>query len=177
MAPVDLGAWSPNGPSGYRFNDKGGEINVVSTDAFRSDIDPFAAVSAFIYLAKNWNRPSIKLHIYGGDVTGKGWGALLKPLIDNNQLGETVGWVKGLANVYRAADLMITPHHIQVRSVREAMACGCPVVKVDEHCLGESANQIQAAISLDRAAVRLEAERRFDPKVSALMFERMIKEL
>jgi glycosyltransferase involved in cell wall biosynthesis len=48
-------------------------------------------------------------------------------------LGEVGGWVTGLEFVYRAADMVITPHRIATRTMREALACGCPVV-ADTSC-------------------------------------------
>lgn len=123
---VDLDAWSQSGPSGYKFHGKDGSINVVITDPWREDVDPFLSVNAFMVFAQA--VPGAKLHVYGCGADRKPFQPYFNRLAANRQLGEVQGWISGLDNVYRAADLMITPHKIYTRSIREAMACGCQVV-------------------------------------------------
>lgn len=126
-APVDLKAWTPDGPSGYKFGRMRGEINVVVTDANRDDVIPFNVVNAFAVYART--HPLAKLHIYAFQKGKRGWPALLKAIQDKGNLGECKTWLaSGLDHIYRAASMLITPHKIHVRSMREAMACGCPVV-------------------------------------------------
>ena len=164
--PVDLERWTPNGPSGYAWHGMGGRVNVVSTDAWREDIDPFNAVNAFALAARN--APGWKLHIYGNSKNLRAWAPLLKRIQDDGNLGQVVGWVTGLDNVYRAADLMITAHTINTRAVREAMACGCPVQRIN-------CDLRTATITLPgqdaRRWFRVEAEESFDPAVTARQFE------
>jgi glycosyltransferase involved in cell wall biosynthesis len=114
-------------------------------------------------------NPGAKLHIYGATKNQKGWGALLKKIKDENGLGEVLPWVKGLENVYRAADLMITPHTISTRSIRESLACGCPVLHVDEHNF--SAESIKVALNQSRSQARKLAEKRYNPINTALKFK------
>jgi len=163
-APVDLDAWSPGGPSGYAFHGKKGPINVVIADAWRSDIDPFEAVCAFAHFARS--TPA-KLHLYGGHLKEKAWPALLRKLRDQDSLGEFQGWVSGLDNVYRAADMLITPHTIAVRSIREALACGCPVVRG----ISDIDNAVSAMRhSQTRQNARREAEVMYNPADTAREF-------
>ncbi len=122
-APVDLKAWTPDGPSGYDFHGHKAKFNVVCTDGWREDVTPFNAVHAFYNSVIK--RPDAKLHLYGVPDNRRGIDALLLPLKERGCLGEVLGWVDGLANVYRAADLLITSHDMATRSVREARACGC----------------------------------------------------
>lgn len=172
QAPVDLQAWTPRGPEGYGFHGKRGRINVVCTDAWRDDIDPFVPVNAFALWAREMQ--GARLHVYGSPKQPRGWGALFRRLQDDGTLGEVCGWVDGLAHVYRAADLMLTAHEIDTRSVREAMACGCPVVRLAPHLNGFRAD-IARARDTDRATVRREAERRFDPAVTAAQFAAILE--
>jgi glycosyltransferase involved in cell wall biosynthesis len=122
--PVDLKFWTPNGPSGYKFHGHKGKVNVVCADIWRQDKDPYHVINAFGLFARQ--HPESKLHVYAAPQKGSAW-QVLKDAIGKN-LGEVCGFIKGLDNVYRAADLLITPHRIATRSVRESLACGCTVV-------------------------------------------------
>jgi glycosyltransferase involved in cell wall biosynthesis len=123
--PVDLQSWNPDGPRGYQFHGKRGTTNIVIADMWRDDITPFHVVhAAAIYCQKHHGA---KLHLYGLHRT-KALDVLLAALESIGVLGEAVGMVDGLANVYRAADMLVSPHAIATRAIREAMACGCPVI-------------------------------------------------
>lgn len=168
---VDLKAWSPDGPSGYQFSGKKGKINVVSADPVRIDIDPYESLNAFALWARN--QEGAKLHVYGQNYNGKrGWTALLRRIADDGNLGEMKGWVNGLEHVYRAADMVITPHSINTRTVREAMACGCPVVRVRD--IHRDGTKLTFAKNASRARIRAEAERQFDPAMTAEAFIRVL---
>lgn len=173
QAPVDLQAWRPDGPTGYTFHGHKGRINVVCTDAWRDDVDPFVVVNAFALWARDIK--GAKLHLYGGHPERKGWGALLKRLQDDGTLGERQGWVLGLDHVYRAADLMLTSHVIDTRSIREAMACGCPVVCIPGPHLTGYRSAFALGLEQSRDGVRREAERRFDPAITAQQFEAVLE--
>lgn len=161
---VDLKAWSPGGPSGYQFHGKAGIFNAVITDAWRDDVDPFEAVNACALAARE--IPGFKVHIYGKQGGAKGWPALLKVLDEDGSLGEVCGWTLGLANVYRAASCLVTPHTIYTRSIREALACGCPVVS---GCgdLTKAVADIKVQIRGSRVGAREKAELLFNPINSA----------
>lgn len=164
--PVDLERWTPEGPSGYAWHGMGGDFNVVCTDAWRQDTDPYSAVHAFALCARK--ASGWKLHIYGASKILRAWAPLLKRIQDDGNLGQVTGWVSGLANVYRAANLMITPHTIHTRAVREAMACGCPVQRIN--CDLRTASVFRPA-SGARQQSRLDAETMFDPAVTARQFK------
>jgi glycosyltransferase involved in cell wall biosynthesis len=168
QAPVDLDAWCPEGPKGYDFRGKKGRINIVTTDAFRDDIDPFWSLNAFALWARK--NPGAKLHVYARPKDIKAFPALLKRINEDGNLGEVQGWVSGLENVYRAADAVITANTIATRTVREATACGCPVIRVDES-MDLSAFDV---IGMDRAEIRRRAERDFDYRKTAEQFERIL---
>lgn len=170
---VDLNAWTSIGPSGYQFGGKGGRINVVCTDVWRDDIDPFVAVNAFALWAREMN--GAKLHVYGNSENLRGWAAIFNRISDDGNMGEIKGWVKGLDNVYRAADFLITPHEIATRSIREAMACGCSVVKFPGVKLDGFRGQIALAREKSRAEVRAEAEKLFDSRETARQFHEILE--
>lgn len=174
QSSVDLEAWSPEGPAGYQFGGKRGRINVVCTDAWRDDIDPFAAVNAFALWAREMK--GARLHVYGNSQNLRGWAAIFNRIQADGNMGEIKGWIDGLANVYRAADFMLTPHEIDVRSVRESMACGCPVVRVGS-TLGAYRTQIANARETERTQVRKEAESRFNPATTARQFHELLETL
>ena len=165
---VDLKAWTQDGPSGYGFHDRAGAFNIVCSDPWRDDSDPFDVFHAVAVVARA--LPGLKLHIYGRQGENeKGWQAIFKQFNEEGILGENQGWIGGLDNVYRAADLLVTANSINTRTKREAMACGCPVYAVTgdvEH----DAKAILASLRSDRQAVRREAEREFDPLNTAKAF-------
>lgn len=174
QASVDLEAWNPNGPRGFTFHGHKGRINAVITDAWREDVDPFTAVNAVALWAREMK--GAKLHLYGAHKDQKGWAVLLRRVRDDGTLGDVQPWVKGLAHVYRAADFMVTPNAIATRSVREAMACGCPVVTMAGSVLNGFRTDFAKALDSDRAAVRQQAEVRFDPARTAAEFHQVLRQ-
>lgn len=172
QSSVDLEAWKP-GPAKYDFRGKAGKVNAVIADAWRDDVDPFVPMHAFALWAREIK--GAKLHVYGRPATHKkGWDALLKRIQDDGNLGEVQGWVDGLVHVYRAADFVLTANEIDVRTVREAMACGCPVVRVTSRLNGFRTD-IAAARDESRERIRLDAERRFDPQETARQFHQVLE--
>ena len=172
---VDLDAWTDQGPRGYGFHGHKGSCNVVIADGFREDIDPFVVVNAFSLYARE--HTGAKLHIYGTSSNKRGWAPLLKSIQDQGNLGEVLGWVDGLANVYRAADLLISPNIIATRTVREAMACGCPVLQADTVNIADFASRMQNARVQDRRDIREQAENRFAPSNSADAFMSVVDQV
>lgn len=181
-APVNLSRWKP-GPSDYDFGGKRGEVNVVVADAWREDVDPFLALHAYIKWAREWKiargiepRAPLpagkgpKLHIYGKPAKQPGADALIERIRKDQNLGEVVAWCNDLRPVYCAADFVLTPHSIAVRTHREAMACGCPVVVVGEDLKVEIPKE-------SRAELRLAAARRFDPNATAAAFAKVLEAL
>jgi len=121
---VDLQAWSP-GPREYAFQGKGGGINVICTDRVRNDRDIYHVIHGFALFAER--HPEARLHAYG-IADRRAWNVLLDCLARRGVLGEVLPTVIGLEFIYRSADMVLSPHRIAVRTVREALACGCQLV-------------------------------------------------
>lgn len=182
--PVDLERWTPDGPSGYNFHGHKGEINVVCADIWRRDKDPYHVINAFgVFVAKH---PEARLHVYAAPERGGAWKVLKGALGEN--LGEVCGFIKGLDNVYRAADLLITPHRMATRSVRESLACGCTVVmapgnrytefRADPEDLEGYAAAMSTALRYgNRRHNRKVAESCFDSQQTARAFIRILREV
>lgn len=174
QSSVDLEKWKP-GPALYDFRGKRGLINVVCSDAWRDDIDPFVPLNAFALWAREVK--GAKLHLYAKPAKLRGWAAIIRRIQDDGNMGELTGWVhKGLDEVYRAADFVLTGHEIDVRTVREAMACGCPVVRVPGVSLDIGLKAADALIK-SRSDVRAEAERLFDSRETARQFQRVLESI
>lgn len=168
--PVDLGAWSPIGNK-HDFGGRGGKVNIVCTDAWRDDADPFSVVNAIALYSLG---KDVKLHIYATQKNKKGWNALIKTIEENGNMGEVRPWVKGLDSVYRAADLLATPHKIATRSIRESMACGCPVASMNGHSIPEYIEELKMNMERSNAEVRAEAARKYDLNNTAKRFKEIL---
>ena len=160
---VDLDAWTPQGPSGYAFGGKGGAINVVCSDAFRADVDPFVPLNTFALWARE--HQGAKLHLYGKSPQyKKGWDAIIQRITDDGNMGECMGWVNGLEHVYRAADVVLSAHEIEVRTIKEAMASGCPVAQLS------SLRPELIDEALETVDARAQAVARWNPTETARQF-------
>ena len=122
--PCDLDRWSPDGPK-HEWS-PAGDQNVLVADTWRDDADPYHVVHGLILLAKR--RPGLKVHVYAMQTPLGPWEHLLAALRKVGALGETKGMMRDIASRYRAADVVVTPHRIATRVVREAAACGATVV-------------------------------------------------
>jgi glycosyltransferase involved in cell wall biosynthesis len=169
-ASVDLDYWSRSQANGvvYDFAGRAGEINVVMTDPWsRQDAHPILAVHAFALFRRI--VPNARLHIFAID-SAKGFGAIKGMLGDS--LGIVQGWAKDLRAVYAKADMLITPHRIYTRSVREAMAMGVQVVGGrDVNPEDSEAFALKMVDRLDRPeSTRGLAEVLFHPRKTAFAF-------
>jgi len=174
--PVDLKAWHPSG-SVHDFGANKGVVNLVCADIFRLDEDPFHVLVACGLLPGDF-----KVHLAGlkGGIN-QATNTLVSMLGSNR--GSMFSWIKELACLYRAADLVISPHKIATRAVREAMACGVPVLAdlgnehaaftADAHdakAFAEGIIRASAYVSPTKLETRLYAERHFDPLDTAKAF-------
>lgn len=121
--PVDLMRYNPVGGR-HKFHETG-EPNIVIADLWRLDDSPFNVIFAVEKFRQKYCNKA-KLHIYG--LPKEEHRAFLAKLRADGLFGDFFSPVAGLSSVYRAADLVVTPHIIATRVVREALASGCPLV-------------------------------------------------
>ena len=189
---VDLERWKPI-KSTYDFGGKGGEPNVVVADVWRQDKDPFHTLFGFAKFAEA--NPKAKLHIYGLQPNdAAALGPVLDAMSNKNLIGEVKGRIDNLVEIYNAADILMTPHTIATRTIREASACGLTVVAggnqpyssyyADPERPGEYAAAIGRAwvdVKNHKEARRNDAqtmaEMKFDPAKTATQFIELFKEL
>jgi len=188
---VDLERWHP-GATGHGFSGKGGQPNVVITDVWRHDRDPFHCLFGFAQFAER--VPGARLHLYGlNPRDAQALGPILDGLQRRGVLGEVCGRRNDLLGIYGSADLLLTPHAIATRTVREAQACGLTVVaggprytpySSQEEDLDGMAGALErawAAVRADpagaRADARARAEAEFDPEPAARRMAEMLGEI
>lgn len=168
---VDLDHWKP-GPSVYDFGGFAGNINIVCTDSFRNDIDCFDSVNAYALWARKNKKLKPKLHIFGKPKDMKGWGALIRRLQDDGTMGLVQGWAAELVYVYRRANLVLTSHEIDVRTVREATATGCPVLRVRDISYSMA---ITEALKQIPEEIRAKAEMSYNINTAANEFKKVLE--
>lgn len=129
-ASVNLDEWQPGPPDADTFEPLSGDINIVSTSRMRATLDPFPVWNAFRLFAKRFPDKKVKLHIYGSDADFTGTPPLFGPLYREGRLGHLMPSApsSALKRIYHTADMCITAHRTESLTVRESMACGCPVV-------------------------------------------------
>jgi len=188
---VDLDRWQP-GATGYGFGGQGGAPNVVVTDIWRHDRDPFRCLFGFMVFAER--MLGARLHLYGlNDRDVQALGPVLDGLNARGVLGEVCGHRNDLLSIYGSADMLLTPHRIATRTVREALACGLTVVAgssrytpyaADDEDLDGVADALARAwgdLKADGAAVRAanrrRAEEEFDPERTARRFADLFREI
>lgn len=125
--PCDLSRWSTEGPK-HRWASPGLH-NVLLADPWRAetDLDAYHLLHGLL-LAAERECPGLRVHVYGMRNPLGPWEHLLGALRRAGALGETCGMMREIATRYRAADVVLTPHRIATRVVREAAACGATVV-------------------------------------------------
>jgi len=187
-APVNLEDFSPEGPK-FDFGKYSGTPNIIVTDMWREDVTPFNTVMAGALFRERY-CPTAKLHLFGMQGVKKNHNkVLLLNLQKDGVLGRVGGIIKNIADVYRAGDILITPHIIATRVIREALATGLPIV-AGEGCrytefVGNPRNIEGFAKEInrcwkakhDREAIRKDAVSCFDPKDSAGSFLSILQNL
>jgi len=188
---VDLDFWTP-GPKEYDFQGQGGQINVVCTDRTRNDKDIYHQLHAFAIFAQR--HPQARLHVCGLEGNRRGFTVLLDVLRERGVLGQVLPTVIGLEHIYRAADLVVTPHKIAVRTVCEALACGCQLVapsgnrftpytadEEDPCAFADAMERAWQDCLQDRAARvqanRATAVREFNPATAAVSWRKLFEEI
>jgi glycosyltransferase involved in cell wall biosynthesis len=165
---VNLEYWTP-GEGRFTFGGRRGRYNVVMTDPWsREDSSPYPAIHAFCCFHKIF--PDARLHLIAWDGNQKGLTGL------TNLLGKGGGcimpWSNDIREIMRSADMLITPHRIYTRSIREAMSCGLQVVS-GKDCHPEDTESFALKMVARREnpqPTRKLAEALFDPSWTAAKF-------
>lgn len=117
-------------PSGVRidYDGDGGTPNILIADMFRDDTTPFNVLMAAAEYIERYN-PAAKIHIYGLQRAGQN---PVKCVIDSlrkkGMIGQAKSITRDMPQIYRANDILVTPHRIATRVIREALASGLPIV-------------------------------------------------
>lgn len=124
---VDLKRFTPEGEKFFSQNWTG-IPNIIIADMWREDITPFSMIEAVERFRQKYCS-TVKLHIFGLPSKDKGFTTQLAQRLHSSELlGEANTIVPFIDKVYRSADILVTPHRIATRVVREALASSCPVV-------------------------------------------------
>ncbi len=122
--PLDISRYENIEPHLFA-DDENGEPNIMIADLWREDVSPFNVLMSAIYYKEHFNKKA-KIHIYSVP-KGKGFDFLLD-LKKSGMMGEVKPHIRGLESRYASADIVLTPHIIATRIIREAMASGLPIV-------------------------------------------------
>jgi len=132
-APVDLDYFKPEGEKySFKGSDK---FNIVISDMWRKEYSaPFDVLFAAAKFIKE-KCPDGKITVFGLpkdlDKYKNNSGPVNRTMLALKKAGyvnECFRLVKNIGDVYRGADMLVTQHTVASRTVREALACGCPVV-------------------------------------------------
>jgi len=126
-APVDLDKYNPDGKAG-NFGDHSGSPNIMVADIWREDTSSYNVLHAAAYFKNNY-CPEAKIQVFGTPMAPGSPTSHLMGLFHRAGLtGQVHGNTGNIEAAYRAADLLVTPHVIATRIVRESLACGLPIV-------------------------------------------------
>jgi glycosyltransferase involved in cell wall biosynthesis len=124
---VDLTQFSPEGKR-VKFNKD--KIIIVSTGIWRNEYHiPYPCIWAAAELAKENSK--IEIHVFACPNDDRPNAPLKRMIVQMQKAGIKIyryGLVTDIATVYRGASLSLTSHTVASRTVRESLACGCPVV-------------------------------------------------
>ena len=187
-APVDLERF--NFSIKKRILPKEGRPRLMIADLWREDITPFNSIFAAIYYKQNF-QPSTTIHLFG--LPSQKNRLFLEDMRVKGMFASFYPSVIGLEKIYPKMDLLITPHSIAVRTVREALACGLPIVagtgnkytnfrenSNDIYCFANEISRAWKFVEKDeddfRLGARRTAEKEFDPimvgnKIKTLLAE------
>ena len=128
---IDFHRFAPDGPKHTFKPREFGESNILIADSWRADIDLFEAANGAILAARN--MPGLKVHFCAVEQPSGPWEILFSALRDRSALGHVSGRIADLDAMFRAVDVVLTPHRIATRIVGEALSCGTTLV-ADEGC-------------------------------------------
>jgi len=188
-AMVDLMEWRPGNVKPFDLGKHNGRPNILVADIWRDDITPFQEIMAVARFIKE-QCPEGRLHVAAAP-TGNGAQIFWRALRKQGVLGYAVGQTKDIKALYEAADVVVTPHTIATRVIREALAMATPVVSSGHcgytpYCPGEEIDGLAGALKLwlldfgTRPAIqqinaRKMAEQRFNLKQTGLAIKKVFE--
>jgi len=126
-AMVNLDVCKPDGVR-LDYGSDGGKPNILICDMWREDTTPFNVLMAAAEYVRKY-CPEARVHIYGVQRENL---SPVKEIIEKMKLAGVIGQaepiVKNMAQIYRGNDILVTPHHIATRIIREALAFGLPII-------------------------------------------------
>lgn len=125
-APLNFDEYTPEGPR-HDFGQFKANINLLIADIWREDHIPFNLIFAAQYFKERY-YPDTRLHIIGVSSVKKKCFSFLASLQHQGVIGQIGGVTGKLAEIYRSADILLTPNIIATRIIRESMASGLPIV-------------------------------------------------
>ena len=123
--PIDEKRFSKDGHV-YDYKTMGGECNIMIAESWREDVDIYEITFGVIAAAKILS--GVKFHFYAMESPLRCWNFLIEEMRRLGIKGEIFGRRTKIEEVYRAADILLSPQRITTRSVGEALSCGTPVI-------------------------------------------------
>lgn len=132
--PIDPARFAPAGPTHEFAPEHKGRWNGLLCDSWREDVDLYEVMHGALEAARR--LPGLKWHLYALEAGEGGrvrpcWEHLLTSLRKAGALGEVCGRMPDMDRVYRACDVLLTPHRIVTRCIGEAQSCGTAVVAAE----------------------------------------------
>jgi hypothetical protein len=123
---VDQARFCPDGKK-YDWKEKG-KYNILLCDSMREDICNFELVNGLIEAVRQFQ--GIKIHFVGSldFPLANCWNIVLNKLKSLGGLGDIIGRITNIEDVYRSADLVASPNRIITRTISEAISCCVPVL-------------------------------------------------
>lgn len=126
-APVNMKEFTPNGEA-FDLGQKRGEPNLLVVDNWRDDETPFNVIWAALKFYQDY-CPTARLHVFGLPEAGDGPVAVMARALDRSGVwGKAYTLHNQMPQIYRSADILLTPHVIATRVIREGLASGLPIV-------------------------------------------------
>ncbi len=122
-APVDVEYYAGGADKGLA-----GTHKILIADIWRDDVIPLESLfGAARYVEKY--EPSARIHLVGLPDHGKELAAL-QPFLNGlrDKIGSASGHMRNIRDWYASCDVLVTPHTIATRVIRESLAAGLPVV-------------------------------------------------
>lgn len=122
-APVDLEYYA--GGKDQKFE---GSHKILIADIWRDDVIPLSSLFGAARYIEQY-EPQARIHLVGLPHTGPRYEAL-KPILAGlkDKIGSCCGQMQNIRDWYASCDVVVTPHSIATRIIRESLAAGLPVV-------------------------------------------------